>query len=83
MRGFGLLLAALGVCWPEFAAACAVCGAGEEESRSAFIWTTVMLSVLPPAMVGGVIWWLVRLHRQREEIGRPLGKRPAAISIKS
>lgn len=69
---FGVALLALAL--PELASACSVCAGGGEESRDAFIWTTVMLSVLPPAMVGGLVWWLWRLHRQRAESGRSLGK---------
>lgn len=72
-------LAALAL--PGAAAACAVCAGGGEESRSAFIWTTVMLSVLPPAMVGGLVWWLWRLHRQRDRHARSLGKEELADSV--
>lgn len=68
-----LLVFAWVLAMPAWAAACAVCAPGDEESRSAFIWTTVFLSVLPPGMVGGLVWWLWRQHRQREQSGDPVG----------
>jgi nitrate reductase NapE component len=37
----------------QFAEACAVCAPGTEESRFAFILTTVILSLVPLAMIGG------------------------------
>ncbi len=54
-----LVVASPGLAW-----ACAVCGAGRNEaSRQAFIWTTALLSALPPLLVGGLVWWLVRRAR--------------------
>jgi len=53
---------------PEAAAACAVCGgAGTEETRIAFLLTTVFLSVLPPAIVGGIVLWIWRRARAQQE----------------
>lgn len=40
--------------------ACAVCGVGLEESRLAFILTTIFLSLLPLTMIGGTLLWLRR-----------------------
>jgi len=53
---------------PELAAACAVCTAGTgEDSRQAFIWTTVFMSVLPLAAIGAGVLWLRRaMVRARE-----------------
>lgn len=67
MRAFaGLVPLALWLV-PAVAAACPVCVGGvEEDSRQAFIWTTVFLSVLPPGMVGGLIWWIWRRSRELE-----------------
>jgi hypothetical protein len=52
---------------PELARACAVCGGGADEdgSRTAYIVTAVVLSVLPVSVVGGFVLWLRRLHRQQ------------------
>jgi len=61
------VFAALCALAPGGASACSVCIGGEEESRSAFIWTTVLLSVLPPGMVGGLVWWLWRRSRESEQ----------------
>jgi hypothetical protein len=58
-----------GLVWlaPEAAAACAACyGGGTEESRTAFIATTVFMSVLPLGMVGGLVWWIWRRMREIE-----------------
>ena len=54
---------------PELARACAVCGAGADEdgSRTAYIVTAVVLSVLPVACAGGFVLWLRRLHRQQAQ----------------
>jgi di/tricarboxylate transporter len=67
-----LAVALLGL--PEAAAACSVCYGGGEESRKAFLFTTVLLSLLPISMIGGFGWWVWRHLREDE---------PAAISADS
>jgi hypothetical protein len=52
---------------PDSAAACAVCSAGSEESRKAFLFTTVLLSMLPIAMFGSLFWWFRRRFRELEQ----------------
>jgi hypothetical protein len=75
MSGAGLraaLLVAAALAAPRAAAACAVCSAGrEDETRVAFLWTTVFLSVLPLLMAGGIALWLRRRVREhaRAEAG--------------
>ena len=59
-----LALAALLV--PELADACAVCFSASEESRGAFVITTIFLSVLPVALIGGFVWWLRARIRELE-----------------
>ncbi len=62
-----VLLLALGLL-PEAAEACSVCFSATEQNRTAFIVTTVFLSVLPLAMVGGGIVWLrMRIRRLARE----------------
>jgi hypothetical protein len=63
---FPLLAAGLAWLTPVAAAACSVCFSGSEESRAAFIGTTVFLSVLPLAMIGGLVWWIRRRLRAIE-----------------
>ena len=46
--------------FPEMAGACAVCFSGRDETRAAFLATTLLLSVLPLAMVGALVFWLRR-----------------------
>jgi hypothetical protein len=59
------LSALLVVLLPSPALACAVCGAAVERSRMAFVGTTVLLSLLPLAMMAGGLWWLARHARGR------------------
>ncbi len=40
--------------------ACAVCGAGADDpSRGSYITMSIIISLLPLGMIGGVITWLV------------------------
>jgi len=57
-----LLLLAL----PDVAQACAVCGAAVDRNKSAFVGTTILLSLLPLAMLGAGLWWVGR-HRNLSE----------------
>ncbi len=67
------LVALLLVFAPRLVWACAVCGAGlEEETSTAFILTTVLLSALPPAMVGSLAYWLIRRARAHERASEAL-----------
>ncbi|HVP31050.1 MAG TPA: hypothetical protein VMW35_18025 [Myxococcota bacterium] len=50
---------------PRLAAACAVCGAGrDDKSQYAFLIGSIVLSVLPPAFVGGLVLYVVRRARR-------------------
>ena len=71
---------------PKAAAACAVCMAGNDEAnRDAFLITTGLLSVLPPALIGGAVWWLRKraraLHEHAE--ARALGTAAATARTRS
>lgn len=73
-------IAAAVVLFPDASQACSVCFSALEETRTAFVNTTVFLSVLPPLLVGGFVWWLWRRGRalrQLEESGasHPLSSR--------
>jgi hypothetical protein len=61
------ILAVLLALAPELAHACAVCGAGvdDDQSRFAYLLTTVSLSALPLAMFGGFLLWLRSKHRRQ------------------
>ncbi len=63
-----LVLIALFVFVPDLARACAVCGFGEDESRVAYIGTTVFLSFLPLVLIGGTVFYYWR-HHQRTQVG--------------
>jgi hypothetical protein len=52
---------------PGIGEACAVCmGGREDESRLAFEWMTLFMTVTPLALVGSVLWWLRRRFRELE-----------------
>ena len=51
---------------PEAAHACPVCFDSRDENRQAFLATTVLLSLLPLGMVGGVGFWMRRRVGQME-----------------
>jgi hypothetical protein len=46
--------------WPELAGACSVCLSASDETREAYYATTVLLAVLPFALIGGIAFWLRR-----------------------
>ena len=57
---------------PGLAEACSVCFSARDENRTAFLVTTIFLSVLPLALIGSAIWWLWR-RIQQLETARPVG----------
>jgi hypothetical protein len=78
-RAIGLAVLALPLLLPRLASACAVCSAGrDDETRLAFLLTTLFLSVLPLGIVGGAVWWLVRRSRQ---LARESGSLPATVAV--
>jgi hypothetical protein len=61
-----LCLLSCAVLSPDAASACSVCYVGAEESRRAFLFTTVLLSLLPIGMIGTLAWWVWRHAREVE-----------------
>jgi hypothetical protein len=62
------LVVLLALAAPEVARACSVCGAGrDDETRNAFLLTTLFLSVLPLAMFAGLLLWVRHRLRQHAE----------------
>jgi hypothetical protein len=57
---FGLALLAVAGISPDVAHACSGCFTGNDANRVAYIVTFVILTVLPLACIGGVIYWLVK-----------------------
>ena len=51
--------------WPSAALACAACVAAADRNRTVFMISTIVLSLLPLAMVGGGLWWIARRARGR------------------
>ena len=62
----GLALFALVLALPGVSEACAVCFSGREETRLAFIGTTVLLTLMPMLLVGGAVYFLRRRYRELE-----------------
>jgi hypothetical protein len=71
---------------PRAAHACAVCLGGQSDlAREAFFGTTLLLTLLPLALIGGLIWWIRRRARaleaeERRKLEAPLARRPTRES---
>jgi hypothetical protein len=64
-----LSLAVLVLSLPAQVLACPVCSPGRDDAtRQAFFDTTIFLSLLPLAMFGGLIYWVVRRIRASEAL---------------
>jgi hypothetical protein len=76
MKTLPIAVLACSVLWlasPDVARACAVCTGGQtDEVRYAFIWTTAFLSLLPPALIGGLIWFVRRRAREIAAVNEPV-----------
>ena len=56
---------------PRVASACAVCTAGrDDESRAAFLFMPIFMSVTPLALIGGGVFWLWRRAKAVEARNR-------------
>ena len=51
----------------QVAQACPVCFKADEASRHAYVGTTVFMTMLPPALVGGFLTWLWRRSKSLEQ----------------
>lgn len=74
MRGAALAAALAATAVP----ACPVCGVGQPETEWAYIAMTVVLSLLPLAMMGGLIMYLYRRSRAAE-LPAPVAGRSAPL----
>jgi protein-S-isoprenylcysteine O-methyltransferase Ste14 len=66
----GAVLALLVVFSPQISQACAVCFSARDENRAAFLTTTILLTLSPLLMIGGVIWWLRRCAQRSHQTAR-------------
>ena len=62
-------LVLLGFAEPAFA--CAVCFDANDETRDAFVGTTILLSLLPLGLMGGLVYWLFRRARAVDDQPSP------------
>lgn len=52
----------------EILLACAVCGAGVDDAGSgAYLWMSVIISLLPLVMLGGILAWVVTTVQAAEK----------------
>lgn len=49
--------------------ACPVCVFGSDQTRTAFIVTTAIMSAVPLALIGGIVLWLRQQSRQNDTDG--------------
>jgi hypothetical protein len=47
---------------PTSALACPVCGGTSAVDPMALLVMTIIMSLLPLAMIGGVVWWIRSVH---------------------
>ena len=61
----------------EILLACSVCGqAATEDSQLAYQVMSIIMSLLPLGLIGGVLGWVVmRVRRHREEASRSAAER--------
>lgn len=69
IRSLGVSLGVLAILVvPRVSWACAVCSAGrEDDTRTAFIVSTIGMTLLPLLLVGAVVWWLRRRILESEK----------------
>ncbi|HNN95663.1 MAG TPA: hypothetical protein PKI03_25465 [Pseudomonadota bacterium] len=65
------LLALWVVLSPGDALACPVCFVAREASRLAFMWTAILMTFLPLAMIGGIVYWIWRSARRAADESLP------------
>lgn len=49
------------------ALACAVCGVGQDNSSGVYLTMTIIVSLVPLAMIGGIAAWVIRADRRKSE----------------
>jgi hypothetical protein len=65
-RLLSAVLVAVAAVLPRLALACPVCMAADARRSSAYVATTVMLSLLPLAAIGGIAWLVWRRTSTRD-----------------
>ena len=81
-RTAAALAVALVLAAPRAGLACAVClGSQSDLARKAFFSTTMLLTLLPFVLIGGLIWWVRRRAREIEDQERRQARAAAAPDI--
>lgn len=60
------LLAVLAALSSSAALACPVCGVPTEQGQGAYLFMTPIMSLLPLALMGGVVFWIFRRVRNAD-----------------
>lgn len=61
------------------ALACAVCGAGDDPAKGSYLGMSIVISLLPLAMLGGIVGFVAyraRLRDREQREGSPAPVRP-------
>ena len=66
-RLLNLICVATSLFYSEISLGCAVCGFGEEETREAFILTTGIMTVVPLAAIGSIVYYVYRRMSQNSK----------------
>jgi|CXWL01.1.fsa_nt_gi hypothetical protein len=61
--------------------ACAVCGAGEEPNSGVFVVMSVVISLVPLAMMGAIGYWVFRSARRARLTPPPPAPRKAGERV--
>lgn len=59
--------------------ACAVCGAGDDPSKGSYVSMSIIISLLPLAMLGGIVAWVVHRTRVAEREAQPSAPPPQSL----
>ncbi|KOR32506.1 hypothetical protein TI05_06855 [Achromatium sp. WMS3] len=71
MKNISIIWGLLALIIANDAWSCAVCGVALEASRLAFIYSTAILSLIPLAMIGGLIYYLYYLDKLNQKKSEP------------
>lgn len=83
MQLAALALLALLLLAPEASQACAVCFSGRDETRVAFLVTTILMTLLPLAMIGALVLWLRQRVRAAAQAAAEASVEPRPTSSAS
>jgi hypothetical protein len=74
MKAFGCIAVSVAACsvWAGAAQACPVCMLADPKTAGTYLSMTLMMSALPLALLGGLIYWLRRRYSPRPHRVAPI-----------